>query len=233
MWRGTRRLLLLTIPSPARWVTGRLDNAAQLALAGAPHGSLAAVLEDAGAAAADALMAQAGGPAWDAAGFARLRDHVAGELAETTAAIVAQVVAVLDEARALRARFETLTAAPFHPARDDVAAQLGRLVYPGFVADAGAQRLPDVLRYLRGAARRLDRLPDTLPGDRDRMRAVRELEAEYEARVAAWPTGLPQPDGLREARWLLQELRVSQFAQGVGVRGQVSAKRIRKSLDVA
>jgi ATP-dependent helicase HrpA len=233
MWRGTRRLLLLTIPSPARWVTGRLDNAAQLALAGAPHGSLAAVLEDAGAAAADALMAQAGGPAWDAAGFARLRDHVAGGLAETTAAIVAQVVAVLDEARALRARFETLTAAPFHPARDDVAAQLGRLVYPGFVADAGAQRLPDVLRYLRGAARRLDRLPDALPGDRDRMRAVRELEAEYEARVAAWPTGLPQPDGLREARWLLQELRVSQFAQGVGVRGQVSAKRIRKSLDVA
>ena len=46
----------------------------------------------------------------------------------------------------------------------------------------------------------------------------------------AWPRGVPFPDGLREVPWMLEELRVSQFAQGVGTRGPVSAKRIRKVL---
>jgi ATP-dependent helicase HrpA len=140
------------------------------------------------------------------------------------------VVAILDEARALRERFATMIAAPLREARDDVAAQLGRLVFPGFVADAGAQRLPDIRRYLEAAARRLDRLADNLPTDRDRLRAIRELEAEYDARVAREPTDRALPAPLVEARWALQELRVSQFAQGVGVRGQVSAKRIRRLL---
>src|SRR5207237_922572 len=78
MRRGTRRLLLLTAPSPDRWVERQLSNADKLTLLTAPHGSLGAVLADAAAAAVDALMDAAGGPAWDAAAFAALRDRVAG-----------------------------------------------------------------------------------------------------------------------------------------------------------
>ncbi len=81
MHAGTRKLIALDVPSPIRHVQGRLGNAAQLALAGAPHASPRAVLEDATVAALEALMAEAGGPAWDEAGFARLRAHVAGNLA--------------------------------------------------------------------------------------------------------------------------------------------------------
>ncbi|MEA2177550.1 MAG: ATP-dependent helicase HrpA, partial [Solirubrobacteraceae bacterium] len=80
MRAGTRRLLVLGMPSPLRAVQDRLGGAAALTLSGAPHGSVRAVLEDARDAAVDALVAEAGGPAWDAESFARLRSHVAGRL---------------------------------------------------------------------------------------------------------------------------------------------------------
>jgi ATP-dependent helicase HrpA len=230
---GTRRLLLLTAPSPARFVTDRLSNSARLALSTAPHGSLAAVVEDATSAAIDALVTQAGGPVWDEAGFARLRGHVAGELAETTATLVEHVAEILDAAAQVRRRLAALPGAAPAEAREDVARQLGRLVYPGFVTASGAARLPDIVRYLRAADRRLERLPDSPAVDRDRMRTVHELEAELRRRREAWPSGRPLPDGLREAPWLLEELRVSHFAQGLGTSRPVSAKRIRRVLEAA
>ncbi|MEA2182205.1 MAG: ATP-dependent helicase HrpA, partial [Solirubrobacteraceae bacterium] len=64
----------------------------------------------------------------------------------------------------------------------------------------------------------------------DRIGVVHELEAEYRRRRDAWPAGEPLPVQLLEIPWMLQELRVSTFAQGLGVRGQVSAKRIRRAL---
>jgi ATP-dependent helicase HrpA len=233
MHNGTRRLLALTVPSPARYVRDHLGRGAELTLAGAPHGSLAAVLEDATVATLDALVAEAGGPAWDEAGFAALRDHVAGRLADATLATARQVVEILDAAAGVRGRLGTLTAAAVHEARDDIARQLGRLVYRGFVAATGVERLPDVLRYLRAAARRIERLPDNPATDRDRMRSVHELEDAYRTRVDAWPSGEPLPDALRDVRWLLEELRVSHFAQGLGTRRPVSSKRIRRRLDEA
>jgi ATP-dependent helicase HrpA len=224
MLAGTRRLLMLTVPSPARHVRDRLGRPADLALAGAPHGSLATVLEDITVATFDGLIAQAGGPAWDEAGFAALRDHVAGNLADATLAAARQVVDILEVAGDVRLRLGTLTAPPLHEARDDIARQLGRLVYRGFVTATGVARLPDVVRYLRGAARRIERVPDNPAADRDRMRAVHELEEAYRRRVEA---GVPLP----EVRWLLEELRISYFAQGLGTGRPVSAKRIRRLID--
>jgi ATP-dependent helicase HrpA len=218
MRAGTRRLLLLTVPSPLRAMQRGLGTSAALTLAGAAHEG---VLDDLLAATLDALVAEGGGPAWDAAAWAALREHVATRLPARAAAVAAQVVAVLDAARELRIRLDAIGADPaLQPARLDVATQLGGLVYPGFIAAAGAGRLADIARYLRAAARRLERLPDAVAADRDKLAAIRELETEYRGR----------PGAPREIGWMLQELRVSQFAQGLGVQGQVSAKRIRRAL---
>ena len=234
MHAGTRKLIALNVPSPIRSVQGRLANAAQLTLAAAPHGSPRAVLEDATLAALEALMAEAGGPAWDAEGFARLRAHVAGKLAGTTQQVVERAVAILDAAREVERRLEPLAASDaLRPARADVQRQLARLVCPGFLRATGVARLPDVERYLRAAARRLERLPDAPAPDLDRMRAVQELEAAFRAQVEAWPAGKPIPAELREVFWMLEELRVHHFAQALGARGQVSSKRIRRVLQQA
>jgi ATP-dependent helicase HrpA len=218
MRAGTRRLLAIGVPSPLRTVQRGLGSAAALTLAGAPHPG---VLEDLLAAAIDALVAEAGGPAWDERGFEALRAHVTARLPAKAAQVAALVVGVLDAARELGLKIDGLGADPaLQPARLDVATQLGGLVYPGFVSAAGAERLPDVARYLRAAARRLDRLPDAVAADRDKLASIRELEDELRSR----------PDAPRDIAWMLQELRVSQFAQGLGVQGQVSAKRIRRAL---
>jgi ATP-dependent helicase HrpA len=228
MHAGTRRLLALTTASPVRAVQRGLDNAAALTLAGAPHGGAGALLEDAVVAALDLLIEQAGGPAWDEAAWMRLRAYVAAGLVETTARIAGQAVEVLDAARDVRLALDALPSDDaLRPARLDVAAQVGGLVYPGFVAATGAARLPDVARYLRGARRRLERLPAAVATDRDRMGVVHELEAQLRrGREAAGADAV----ALREVGWMLQELRIGQFAQGLGVRGQISAKRVRRAL---
>jgi ATP-dependent helicase HrpA len=158
---------------------------------------------------------------------------VAGGLAERTLAVVRDVAAILDAARDVERRLEALTAPAFADARADVAAQLRRLVHPRLAAGVGAGRLGDVRRYLLGAARRLERLPDNVAVDRDRMRAIHELEAERRRRLAELPPGAPLPPGLAEVPWMLEELRMSQFAQGLGVRGSASAKKVRQALAAA
>ena len=214
MRAGTRRLLLLTVPSPARKLADSLDTRAQLTLATAPHGSMGEVLHDATVAAIDALVAEAGGPAFDEAAWKRLRRRVADGLPGQAADVLREVVTILAEAGEVRSRLAELTTPALADARRDVETQLVRLLVPGFATKHGVARLSDVRRYVEGAARRLERLPAAPGPDRDRMTAIQELETEWRARLDAWPRDRPLPDGLREARWLLEELRMAQFAQG-------------------
>jgi ATP-dependent helicase HrpA len=213
MRAGTRRLLVLRLPSPLRAVGERLGVAAALTLSGGSH------LEDARDAAVDALVAEAGGPAWDRDAYERLERHVAGRLVAGTTQVAEAMVGVLDAARDVRLALDGLRGAQFREVRADVERQLERLVPPGFATRAGAARLGDLQRYLRAAHRRLERLPDGLGADLQKMGVVHELEALAAAR----------PD-VEDAPWLLEELRVSQFAESLGVKGQVSAKRIRRML---
>ncbi len=231
---ATRRLLALTIPSPLRQYQGsKLGNAAQLVLMEAPHTSVKAVLEDAATAAIAKLMDDAGGPVYDEDAFNRLRDHVAGHAAQETARIVADVVKILQAARQVRAQLDQLHGAAFDPVRRDVAQQLGRLVFPGFITPTGARRLPDVERYLRGAVWRLERLTKNAAVDRDRQRAINELEDLHRQRLQLLPPGARTDGALAEVPWLLEELRMTQFAQALGPKGQPTARSIRRILDEA
>jgi len=228
---GTRRLLSLVVASPLRQIQDGLALPAQLTLSSAPHGSVRAVLDDALGASIDALVEAAGGPAWDEPSFARLRRLVGGGLLDLTTQVVGLQVRILDAARAVQVRVEDLAGPALRPARADLERQLRRLVYPGFVTDVGVRRLADIERYLLAAGRRLDRLSSSTAADADRMQAIQELERAYQARVAAQPSGRALPEEVGEVPWMLEELRVSQFAQGLGTRGTVSSKRIRRALE--
>jgi ATP-dependent helicase HrpA len=217
MARGTRRLLALTVASPRRWVTDQLSMQLTLALTAAPHGTLDAVIEDATNAALDVLIANGGGPAWNAGAFAVLREHVRGDLQPVTLGTVSAFGQILEAARAVRERLDTLPAsAAFAPAREDVARQLGRLVYPGMLAATGVARLGDIGRYLRAAAQRLERLPKHVVADGERMVAIHELEA--------------QAAGRSDVMWLIEEVRVAQLAPGPLVRPGATVKRVREAL---
>jgi ATP-dependent helicase HrpA len=231
MRAGTRRLLLLTLPPAARYLQGRLDNRAKLALSRNPYRSIADLLDDCAGAAVDKLVADAGGPAWDAAGFARLREPVRADLVDAVANVVTQVQAVLSTAYEVEQRLSGTRDPALVPALADIRRQLSGLVHVGFVTETGWRQLHHLPRYLKAIAHRLDRLPGTLARDRQLMVSVQEIEQEYRELRAELPVGGPADEGLREIRWMIEELRVNLFAQGLGTAYPVSDKRIFKAMD--
>jgi ATP-dependent helicase HrpA len=231
MWWGTRRLLQLTIPSPNAFVSGWLTNESKLALSQNPHGSVSDLLADCVAGAVDALMAEAGGPAWDADGFSRLRDAVRTDLVDVTLDVIGRVEQILTTARAIEQRLKATSSLALVPALTDVRTQLAELVYPGFVTATGRRRLPDLVRYLRAIERRLDKLPTTHNRDRQLMEQVHQLREEYDDMVARLPVDRREDEDVVQVRWMLEELRVSYFAQSLGTAYPVSDKRIRRAID--
>ena len=231
MWRGTRRLLTLTIPSPNAFISGTLTNESKLALSANPHGTVASLLADCVACAIDKLMADAGGVAWDEAGFAALRDAVRIDLVQVVLDTLDKVEQILSGARGVEQRLKATKSLPLVPALTDIRTQLAALVCPGFVTDVGWQRLKDVVRYMRAMERRLDKLPTTHNRDRQLMDQVHELCAEYDDMVARLPAGRRADEDVVHVRWMLEELRVSYFAQSLGAAYAISEKRILRAID--
>jgi ATP-dependent helicase HrpA len=229
MAAGTRRLILLQVASGVRAVAAGLPVSVKLAISRHPYASAPDLLDDCAAAAADRVIADAGGPAWDAAGFAALVAAARRELAPIAAGVVqtaARVLAEAHEAEAALARADA--SAALAPAVADMRAQLAGLVYPGFISATGARRLPDLVRYLRGIGRRLDKAPDDLARDADRTATVARVTRAYARHQRELAAAGRADDGA--ARWLIEELRVSLFAQTLGTPVRVSEQRIMSVL---
>ena len=147
---------------------------------------------------------------------------------EGSSAAVHDVMRVLEAWRttdkAISGRADLMTL----PALTDMRAQVGRLMAPGFIGEAGVTRLRDYPRYLRAVAHRRERLDAQVARDRQLMDQLSGLQEAWLHAVAALPDGQPVPQHLRDARWLLEEYRVSLFAQQLGTREKVSDQRIRK-----
>jgi ATP-dependent helicase HrpA len=231
MWQGTRRLLALAVPPPLKMVQARLSYEERLALSRNPHGGVPALLADCVTATLDALIGEHGGPAWDAEGFAALRDAVRSGIAERLYAVVGDVRRVLAAAYAVEKRLSGTRNPLVLPALADVRAQLAGLLYPGFVATTGAARLPDLVRYLQAAQTRLDRLPANPHRDRELMATVHEVQREYRELFDRLRGGGPQAGELARVRWMIEELRISYFAQSQGTRYPVSDVRIYRAID--
>ncbi|KPC62847.1 ATP-dependent RNA helicase HrpA [Streptomyces chattanoogensis] len=234
MWAGTRRLILLNVPSnPAKFAQGKLSNQQKLALSRNPHGSIGALFEDCVTAAADRLIAARGGPAWDEESFRKLFDAVRADLVDATLKTIQQAQEVLAAWQACERRLKDTTFPSLLPSLADIKEQLAALIKPGFVTAHGAKRLPDLMRYLVAVDRRLTQLPTNAERDRTRMAKVKEMQDEYAWLLEQFPQGRPVPAAAREIRWMIEELRVSYFAHALGTAYPVSDKRIVKAVDAA
>ncbi|MGW4147659.1 ATP-dependent RNA helicase HrpA [Streptomyces albogriseolus] len=234
MWKGTRRLILLGIPvNPAKFASEKLTNPQKLALSANPHGSVQALFDDCAMAAADRLIADFGGPVWDEESYRKLFDKVRAEIVDTTVRAVGQVQQVLAAWQACERRLKGVRSPALLPNLQDVRTQLDGLVKPGFVTEAGLRRLPDLMRYLVAADRRLQQMPANAQRDTTRMAKVHEMRDEYAWLLEQMPQGRPVPQQVRDIRWMIEELRVSYFAHALGTAYPVSDKRIVKAIDAA
>jgi ATP-dependent helicase HrpA len=233
---GVRRLLLLNTTAPWKRVLARLSNAQKLTLGDNPHGSVPALLEDALACAVDSLVAE------HHAGAAGVRDAVAFEevLSAVRTHVATRVLMVVDElepvlssARAVRTELDRLTAPAVGRLTADVRAQLDSLVYPGFVADTGLGHLRDLRRYLRAMLQRLEKAPSSpamLARDAASQEVVDRVEIAYADLLDSLPAVERRSGPVRDIGWMVEELRVSLFANGLGTAYPVSEKRIRAAI---
>ncbi|MFD7062851.1 ATP-dependent RNA helicase HrpA [Streptomyces sp. NPDC059906] len=232
MWRGTRRLILRNIPvNPAKFASEKLTNQQKLGLSANPHGSIQALFDDCAMAAADRLIADFGGPAWDEESYRKLYDKVRAEIVDTTVRTVGQVQQVLAAWQACERRLKAVRSPALLANLQDVRGQLDALVKPGFVTEAGIGRLPDLMRYLVAADRRLQQMPTGVQRDTSRMEKVHEMRDEYAWLLEQMPQGRPVPRQVLDVRWMIEELRVSYFAHALGTAYPVSDKRIVKAID--
>lgn len=224
--RGIIRLLQLQVPSPVRYVSEHLSHKEKIVFTQNPHGSIDELIRDCTVAALDHLVPHT--PIFTHAEYSELYEHVRAELIETVFDVTKLVAEILSEATALKKAIKKATSLTTMHAVSDVKAQMENLVYPGFVAQTGYDQLVHLPRYLKAAQVRLTKLGPNLHRDNQLMLTVQDLEDSYDNAVKSLPAGTIVPDALRRVNWMIEELRVSFFAQELGTAYTVSEKRIAK-----
>ena len=228
MGPGTRRLLRLAVTSPVKAVERALNPRTRLLLGANPDGSLTALLDDCADAAVDLLVPA---PAWTRDAFAALRDRVAAALVPTTLDVVGRVEKVLAAWNDVQLALPDKPLPAQAEAIADVRAQLARLLPRAFVTATGVARLADLTRYLTAISRRLDRLPHAVDADRDLMLRVHAVQDAYDDLVKALSPGRAAADDVRDIARMIEELRVSLWAQQLGTARSVSEQRIYRAID--
>lgn len=227
---GVRRLLLLAVPSASAYVLDHLTAAEKLALAASPYPSARALVEDARVALADAVIARTEPRVRTEEQFARARDAFSAAAVDELFAAVSLTAGILTAHRDVERAVRGQTSMTLLAALGDVKAQLAGLVFPGFVSRTGLERLRQLPRYLQGALARVQGLADNPGRDRQRLTELERAAALYADAGGTVPPASDAPDQLVHARWLLEEYRVSLFAQHLGTAEPVSIQRIAKTL---
>ncbi|PLR30295.1 ATP-dependent RNA helicase HrpA [Chimaeribacter coloradensis] len=231
MWQGTRRLLLLNIPSPIKYLHEKLPNKAKLGLYFNPYGKVLELIDDCIACGVDKLIAEFGGPAWDEAGFARLHEFVRARLNETVVEIAQQVEQILTAVFNINKRLKGRVDMSMALALSDIKSQMSGLVYRGFVTRNGWKKLPDTLRYLQAIERRMEKLPTDPHRDRAQMLKVEQVQQAWQQWLNKLPPARREAPEVTEIRWMIEELRVSYFAQQLGTPYPISDKRILQAME--
>ncbi|WP_419235707.1 ATP-dependent RNA helicase HrpA [Serratia fonticola] len=231
MWQGTRRLLLLNIPSPIKYLHEKLPNKAKLGLYFNPYGKVLDLIDDCISCGIDKLIAEHGGPVWAEENFARLQELVRAELNETVVGVAKQVEQILTTVFNINKRLKGRVDISLALALSDIKAQLNGLVYRGFVTNNGWNRLPDTLRYLQAIERRLEKLAIDPHRDRAQMIRVEQVQQAWQQWLNKLPPKRQQDEEVKAVRWMIEELRVSLFAQQLGTPYPISEKRILQTID--
>ena len=226
MRQGLRRLLLLNVPSPIKYLHEKLPNKAKLGLYFTPFGRVLDLIDDCISCAVDKLIDEFGGFVWNEADFDKLRDFVRENLNEATVEIAQKVEQILSLNHGLQQRLKGKMDFTMAFALSDIKAQLANLIYPDFVQKTGYSRLSDVLRYLQAIDKRIDKLSQDVNRDRAAMLKVEEVQKAYQTLLNKLPKSKPMPDEVAEIRYMIEELRVSLFAQQLGTKYPISDKRI-------
>ncbi|WP_425460900.1 ATP-dependent RNA helicase HrpA [Klugiella xanthotipulae] len=230
--RGIRRLLVLSTPSPVSYLKEHLSQNEKLLLSAGPYRGITAVMQDVCLAVADAVLTARSGDSilWTQVEFEAARDDFSAQLIDSSYRAVATVASALGAVRDARRAIEKNTAITLLPALTDARNQLDALVFDGFISRTGLGQLARLPVYAAAVTARIPKLVENPGRDRVWMTEIQQLTEKYTDAGGTLPAGEHAPPGLTRVRWLLEELRISLFAQHLRAAEQVSAPRITRAL---
>jgi len=220
---GLRRLFALQIKDALKYLEKNIPDLQKMAVAFMPLGTLEELREQVIEVALDRAFMLEPLPA-NEADFKRRLDEgrgrltlIANEVARLAAVILVEYAAALRKIKDTKNQSEVTA---------DATQQLQRLIPKRFIADTPWPQLQHFARYLKGIALRLDKLRADPARDTARMAEIKPEEQRYWRLVAERKGAVDER--MREFRWMLEELRVSFFAQELRTPQPVSVKRLQK-----
>ena len=227
--RALQRLLLQQLAEPAKFLRGKLPGLTELGLLYRELGRVEALVEDILLASLDTciLEGEASLPR-DGAALAGLAERKRGSWAEHAERLARQTLEVLKLWHGLQKRFKGKIDLSQAVALNDIKQQLANLVYPGFVRETPNAWFKELPRYLKAVELRLEKLGSQVQKDRVWSGELSNLWAQYKARADKHAQEGKRDEQLTLYRWLLEEYRVSLFAQQLGTKVPISDKRLSK-----
>ena len=166
--------------------------------------------------------------------FMKLKQRARTRLPAVSEAIARQAQAIATEYQLLTVKQSQMTATANRLKRD-LDQQVGQLVYKGCFSQTPWEHLQNVPRYLKALRLRIEKHPVNPDRDGKNAGSVGLLWEKWQNKINALrQANLDVPQDLQEYRWLIEELRVSLFAQELKTPFPVSIKRLEKTwLDIA
>lgn len=229
MWTGQRKLLSLGLKQPTAFLEQHLPNKSKLSMYYQPLGTVKDLINDLMLAAIDVIMVENHAPVYDEESFKQLLEKVRGELNDTALKLCTTVEKILLKAHELNRKLKGQLNLAVAYSYKDMAAQLDSLVYKGFLSSTKVEYLEQIPRYLDAMLYRIEKVHRDVNRDLLYTRKIEEVNTMYKNTMSRYKyTAIP--DDLLNVKWLVEELRVSYFAQQLGVRVSISDKRIANEL---
>ena len=227
--RALQRLLLQQVAEPAKYLRSRLPGLTDMALLYRDLGRVEALTEDILLASVDRCMLQGLKVLpRDAQAVAQLAESKRGEFVPAAEHLAKTVLLILQRWHEIKKRLKGRIDLSMAVALNDIKTQLTSLLYVGFIRDTPAQWLQEYPRYLKAIEQRLDKLPSQVQQDRVWTVELSAYQDKLKKRQNKHSQEGKYDEALTVYRWMLEEYRVSLFAQQLGTKIPVSDKRLSK-----
>ncbi len=227
--RALQRLLLQQLAEPAKYLRNKLPGLTELGLLYRDMGKIDGLVEDILLASLDSciLDGEAQLPR-DGAALASLAERKRGDWTAHAERLARLTLEILKHWHGLQKRFKGKIDLAQAVALNDIKAQLGNLVYPGFARETPAEWLKEYPRYLKAIEQRFEKIGSQLQRDRVWSGELAGYWEQYQVRLKKHLQEGKRDAELALYRWMLEEYRVSLWAQQLGTRMAVSDKRLNK-----
>lgn len=227
--RALQRLLLQQLGDIAKTLRTRLPGLTEIGLLSRELGRVDALVEDILLASLDSSMLADISPLpREGSALATLAQQKRASWIEQAERLARLVLEILKLWHSLQKRFKGRIDLAVAVALNDVKTQLAHLVYPGFVRETPAEWLQEMPRYLKAIEQRLDKIGGQVQRDRVWSGELAACWAQYQARFTKHRQEHKHDPQLMLYRWMLEEYRVSLWAQQLGTKMPISDKRLNK-----